>query len=164
VTGFKLDLRTSLRPRPKLAGYAGGVILILIGTAGLAGDAVDTEPPAWAVWYASVVLAHDLLLVPLVLAVSVLLGRLPVRAPWRAVLKAGLFVGGCVSLVAVPLVSGYGRKPANPSILPLDYPRNLLVVLAAIAAGTAVAGVLAAFGPSLLRRRTRTGGGGRKGK
>jgi hypothetical protein len=132
----------------RIVGYTAGGILIVIGSAGLLHDAAETVPPAWALWFVGGVLAHDLLIAPAVAAAALLLARLP--APWRAALQAGLVVAGSVATAALPLVLGYGRRADNPSILPLDYPRNLvavlLAVLVALAAGT-IAGRLVTARP-----------------
>lgn len=83
-------------------------------------------------------LAHDLLLVPVALLAGALLARL---APaWlRGVLRAGLLISGVVTLATFPFVLHRGYHPTNPSALPLDYTRGLLVTLAAVWLGTAVA-------------------------
>lgn len=53
----------------------------------------------------------------------------------RPVIQGGLVVGGVVTLVALPAILGYGRSD-NTSVLPLDYRRNLVLVLAIVAAAT----------------------------
>ena len=55
----------------------------------------------------------------------------------RPTVHGGLFVAGSVTLVAVPVLSGRGGR-SNPTTNPLDYPRNLLLLLAAIALVTAL--------------------------
>jgi len=60
-----------------------------------------------------------------------------VPAPVRSVVHSGLFVSAAVAVIGVPLALGFGRRPDDPSALPLDYPHGLLVVLAAVWLGVA---------------------------
>jgi hypothetical protein len=113
--------------------YAAGGGLILLGLAGLLLDAGLTAPPSWALWFGGLAVAHDLVLVPLVLAAGLLVGRL--RAPYRA----ACVVTGLVTLVALPMVLGFGRRADNPSQLPLDYGAGLAVVLVAVFAAAVAA-------------------------
>ncbi|WP_199484839.1 hypothetical protein [Actinomadura craniellae] len=140
-----------MRIRPPGAGAlvrAAGIALIGVGAAGLLAHAADTRPAAWAVWFAGAALVHDLLLVPAVLAVGAATTWIP--GPYRRPVQAGLAIGGTVALVALPVVLGYGRRPDNPSVLPLDYGANLLLVLALVAAATG-----AASAATWWRRRRR---------
>jgi hypothetical protein len=75
-------------------------------------------------------LAHDLVLAPVVLLVGAGVRRV-VPAGARPLVAGGLLVSGVLGLVAWPLVRGYGRSAGNPSVLPRDYGRGLLVALAA---------------------------------
>ena len=130
---------------PRLLGYGIGGGLVLTGLAGLVVDARHTDPLGWALWFGGLVVAHDGVVVPLVLLVGVAVGRLR-TPPW---VRAGLIVAAVLSLVALPMVTGLGRRADNPSLLPLDYGRNLLVVLGLVALVTA----LAAIATRLRRRR-----------
>jgi hypothetical protein len=95
-------------------------------------------------WLAGALVLHDALLAPLVLAAGLLVAALPAR---RAV-RATLVTGGALTLVALPALLRPGR-PANPSVLPLPYGRDLLLLLAL----TAAAGVTAALLARWARRR-----------
>src|SRR5262245_56477695 len=79
-------------------------------------------------WFAGGLLLHDLVLVPVVLAVVWAIGRLtpvPVHTPLRvAVLGTGLIVA-----LGWPGLRGYGNKPDNATIHPLDYGSAVLTVL-----------------------------------
>ncbi len=99
-----------------------------------------THWPVPAVWLVAGVLTHDLVLIPLLAATGWLLAR-AVPAPVRPVLRGGLLIAAAITLVALPVLSGKG-DPSNASLTPLDYPRNLAIVLAAIAAGTTVAALV----------------------
>lgn len=119
---------------------AAGVAGVLFGLRGLVSGGVATHWPVPAVWLVAGVLAHDLVLVPLVAAFGWGLARVvPTRI--RPVLRGGLLVAAVVTLVALPVLSGKGDA-TNASLTPLDYPRNLAVVLGLIAAVTAVVAVL----------------------
>jgi hypothetical protein len=85
-----------------------------------------------ALWLAGAVVLHDLLVAPLVLAVGLLLALLPARG----LLRGALVTAGCLTVIALPVLLAPGT-PRNPSVLPLDYPRNWLLTLAAVAAVTA---------------------------
>jgi hypothetical protein len=117
-----------------------GVAAVLFGLRGLVTGGVATAWPAPAVWLLAGVLAHDLVLVPLVAATGWLVAR-SAPASARRVVRGGLLVAGVVTLVALPVLSGKGDA-RNPSLTPLDYPRNYAVVLAGIVLVTAALAVL----------------------
>jgi hypothetical protein len=99
----------------------------------------------------AVLLGHDALLAPVAIGVGALVARwVPGRA--RAYVQAGLLVSAVVTLVALPFVIGAGRQPDEPSSLPLDYGRGLLVALAAVWVGV---GAMAAVRTLLSRIRRR---------
>lgn len=122
--------------RWRLALGTVGVAAAAYGGWGLLTGGVATAPPDTARWLLGGVLAHDLLLAPLVAATGWLVAR-TVPAAVRPTVHGGLFVAGTVTLVAVPVLSGRGGR-SNPTTNPFDYPRNLLLVLAAVAAVTTV--------------------------
>jgi hypothetical protein len=128
----------------KALGYALGGGLILLGFIGLVSNSGQTDPLSWALWFGGGVAVHDLLLVPVVLALGVPASRL--RAPYRT----ALVVAGLVSIVALPVVLGLGRRADNPSQLPLNYAADLAGVIAGIVLVAAVAD-----GCARLRRRRR---------
>lgn len=96
---------------------------------------------AAATWLVGGVIAHDIVLAPLVLAVGWLLVRM--LPSWvRGPATAGAVVLGTVTLVAVPVLGGWGRRADNPSLLPRDYWSGWLL-LAALVAIAVVAGAYA---------------------
>ncbi|MFK8911975.1 hypothetical protein [Streptomyces sp. YS-3] len=99
-----------------------------------------------AVWLAGAVVLHDGLIAPLVLLVGV--GVVAARPRVRGPLRAALVTGGCLTAIALPDILRPGPV-TNATVVPLDYLRNWLVLLAVVA----VAGVLVAAGKSLWRRR-----------
>lgn len=125
---------------PVVVGIVVGVVCTYVGVTA----AVETSKPTVLLrWVVGLNLAHDLILSPLVFGVGYVVHR-------RRWLAGGLFVSGVVTLVAFPLVRGYGRRPGDPSAFPRDYGRGLLVTLAAVWLLTAVGWALA------VARRRRT--------
>ncbi|MCX4695416.1 hypothetical protein [Streptomyces sp. NBC_01408] len=100
-----------------LLGY--GVVLLSDG-----GQYVDV-----AIWLAGAVALHDGVVAPLVLAAGLLLTAL--RA--SRTVRGALIVAGALTVVALPVLLRPGT-PNNPSVLPLDYPRNWALALVAVAA------------------------------
>ncbi|MEJ5945755.1 hypothetical protein WDZ17_10680 [Pseudokineococcus basanitobsidens] len=115
-----------------------GVAVMAFGVLGFVLDAGDTGPVASWVVLAAFAVGHDALFAPAVLVVVAVASRL---VPDRAVpvVRAALLVSGALALVALPLVLGLGDDPSEPSALPLDYGRNLLVSLAVVWAVAALA-------------------------
>ncbi|MFE0579685.1 MULTISPECIES: hypothetical protein [unclassified Streptomyces] len=92
------------------------------------------EPWRIAVWLGGAVVVHDGLVAPLVLAVAALVGAVGLRL--RGVVRGALIVAGSLTAIALPpLLRPAGV--ANPTVLPLDYLRNWLLLMAAIAVLTA---------------------------
>ena len=89
-------------------------------------DLVDT-----AVWLAAGVVLHDFVLVPLTLTAGWIATRL-LRPRLRAPVAAGLVVLGTLTLVAVPVLGGWGANADNPTILDRDYRADWGVVAAGI--------------------------------
>jgi len=81
------------------AGLAVGGAIDLFGLAGLLGDAAKTMPAVWVVWLVGLLLAHDLLVEPVVHSA----GRWVRRAPeaWRWPLQIGLAGSGMLALASV---------------------------------------------------------------
>ena len=113
-------------------------------------DLVDT-----AVWLAGGVVLHDFLLVPLTLLIGVALIRL-LPANLRAPVAGGLVVLGTVTLMAVPVLGGWGANADNPTILDRNYTAGWLVV-----AGVTMLVVVLTIA---LRRGGRSGGPGAGGR
>ncbi|MFI0156639.1 hypothetical protein [Streptomyces lydicus] len=129
------------------------VTRLLTGVAGLAlmgvGASLLLDVPDLTgvlVWLGGAVVLHDALIAPLVLLIGLVLVRGGARGPVRG----ALLVAGALTAVALPVLLRPG-KPANSSVLPLDYPRNWLLTLVAVATVTAL--VLAARSTRRSRRR-----------
>ena len=158
---------------------AGRVLLALFGVVVMAYGAwglfLSPHVPHHAnlpVWLAASVLAHDIALAPVVFGLCWAGTRLlPARArPWAA---GALLSGGAVLVVGLPAVVRRGRD-SNPTVLPLDYGRNILLVLlvvttAAIAAPVTAAALratrslLARHGVSAKEAASLEGGAAREG-
>lgn len=142
------DGGTSIRAWRWALGVAGVGAMAWAAWLVLTGGAA-TDPKAVAIWLVGGLVLHDAVLAPLVVVLGWLAAR--VLPPWlRAPVQVGTLVAGVVTLASIPLLLGRGRRPDNPSANPLDYSRNLFVVLAGIAL---VCGVWA-----LVRWRTQASG------
>ena len=113
-------------------------------------DLVDTT-----VWLAGGVVLHDFVLVPLTLLLGLALVRL-LPANLRAPVVGGLVVLGTVTLMAVPVLGGWGANADNPTILDRNYPVGWLVV-----AGVTMLVVVVTI---VLRAGGRSGGPGARGR
>jgi Ca2+/Na+ antiporter len=83
------------------------------------------------IWVGGTLIVHDVLLAPLVITVGWGVGRV---APKMAVgpIRGALAISALVVLFAYPLLRGFGRRAANPTILPLDYRREVVIVLISV--------------------------------
>jgi hypothetical protein len=113
---------------PRVLAGAAGVALMGVG-ASLLLDMRDLT--GVLVWLGGAVVLHDVVIAPVVLLAGLVLVRGGARGPVRG----ALLVAGALTAVALPVLLRPG-KPANSSVLPLDYPRNWLLALAAVAAVT----------------------------
>lgn len=80
------------------------------------------------VWLAAGVVLHDFVLVPLTLLAGWLLSSL-LPAGRRAPVVAGLVVLGTLTLMAVPVLGGFGARADNPTVLDRDYATGWLVLV-----------------------------------
>ena len=106
----------------------GGGLLMVYALTGAVTDP-DVDHVGVIVFLVAVLLLHDAVFLPLVLAAGVLLRRI-VPPPWRATVRTAAVVDLSVVVVALPLVLGFGRSPGNPTILPRPYAAGLLLILA----------------------------------
>ncbi|MCX4803829.1 hypothetical protein OG594_19620 [Streptomyces sp. NBC_01214] len=111
---------------------------------------VEPEPWRIALWLAGGVLVHDGLVAPLVIAVGALGAAAGVRL--RGVPRAALVVAGSLTVIALPPLLRPGGV-ANASVLPLDYPRNWLLAMAAIGVLAAAHAGARAWARARARRR-----------
>ncbi|MER8186074.1 hypothetical protein [Kitasatospora sp. NPDC094015] len=119
----------------------GGLALTGWGLTGLLTDHYIEHPLDIAEWAVGALVLHDALWLPVVCALGATLAR-------RTAVRTALILTAAVTAVALPAVLRAGTDTTNPTVLPLPYLRNWLLVLAAIA-------VLAG---ALVLRRRRPGG------
>lgn len=114
-----------------------GVLAAAYGIIGVLTDP-SVSLPDYARYTITVLFGHDLLVLPLAIAGGAVLTRwLPAWA--RPVVQGALFVTAVLTVVALPLVLGYGRRPDDPSALPRDYLRGYAICLSAVWLVTAIA-------------------------
>jgi hypothetical protein len=103
-------------------------------------------------WFGGGVLLHDLVLVPIVLAIVWAIGRWTPAAA-HTPLRVAVLGSALVVAIGWPGLRGYGNKPDNATIHPLDY-GTAVVTLLALLWGAAL--VWAAW--RLARREPRPSG------
>ncbi|MFI1498741.1 hypothetical protein [Streptomyces platensis] len=89
------------------------------------------------VWLGGAVALHDALIAPLVLLAGLALVRGGVRGGVRGPVRGALTVAGALTVIALPVLLRPGPT-ANSSVLPLDYWRNWLLAMVAVAVVTAL--------------------------
>jgi hypothetical protein len=118
-----------------------GVLLGLYGAWLLLSRQDPAELVNAALWLASGVVLHDLVLAPLVLLLVALGGRVvPPYARGPAV--AGLVVLGSVTVLAVPVLGRFGARADNPTLLDRDYPAGWLALAGLVLLAVVVASLL----------------------
>ncbi|TDU04981.1 hypothetical protein EDD99_3464 [Streptomyces sp. 846.5] len=124
--------------RVRLALVVAGVSLLVFGIQGLLDEPYLTGHRLEVLlWGARGIVLHDGVWMPLVLTAGLLLGRAaPARV--RGALTAGLMTAAALTAVGLPAVLREGDHNGNATLLPLPYLRNWLLLLAAVAVGTAV--------------------------
>lgn len=97
-----------------------GLVAALFGAWTLLSTSRPDQLLSAAIWLGVGVAVHDGVLAPLALVVGWLAVRM---APaWsRGSVLGGAAVLTMLTLVAVPVLGGAGRRPDNPSLLPRDY-------------------------------------------
>ena len=111
---------------------------------------------SWLTWFVGSVLLPDLVIVPIWIGLGLLAARFLPAAARPAVVVGGA-VAGLLALVALPFVLGVGADPANPSLLPRNYGRNLLLVDLGVLALAAVWAAVATLraGPAPAHEQSR---------
>lgn len=123
--------------RARVALGAVGLAAMAVGAVQLFTDRQVKAPVEVLLWLAGAIVLHDAVLVPVVLALGAVLARwLPPHL--RRPVRGGLITAACLTAVALPFLLRPSAK-ANPSVLPLDYPRDLAVALGAVVVLTALA-------------------------
>jgi hypothetical protein len=129
---------------------AGGVAMIAFGAWTLWREKAHIgQPASIGRWLVGGVIGHDAILAPAVFLACALAGRYT-NARVRRALALFLLAGGSLLIVGLPDALRSGDNP-NPTVTPLDYPRNLTIALGAVA----VLAVLTAVPGGLRDRRRR---------
>jgi len=126
------DAATPMEDRPGLGfwiGLAFGVPVMVYGAYELIQQAGWPRAFDVATWVGGGLLLHDLVLVPIVLAVVWVLGRVA-PAIVRTPLRVGVLGSALIVAVAWPALRGYGDRPDNATVHPLDYGSAVLTALA----------------------------------
>ncbi|MBP7972993.1 MAG: hypothetical protein WBB44_06385 [Candidatus Nanopelagicales bacterium] len=141
--------------KTRIALIAAGLLLLALGAYNLLDQVPLKAFPNLIVWLAAGVVIHDVVIAAGVATIGWAISR-AVPARFRAPVQGGLIVAGVVAIMAIPVVIGAGRTPTNPSLLPLDYGRNLVIVLVVIAVLTALFSLLSLRKPSGADERQET--------
>ncbi|GIF16628.1 hypothetical protein [Actinoplanes teichomyceticus] len=116
---------------------ASGLLIMAYALVGAVADG-QVDLLGVLVFGVAVLLLHDAVFVPLLLAGGALIRRLvPVR--WQTTARAVAVIDLAVAVVGLPLVAGFGRRADDPSVLPRPYATGLLLIVVATAV-TAVLG------------------------
>jgi len=112
-------------------GLAIGAPIVAYGTWQLLHHSTAARTIAVARWAIGGVLLHDLVLVPVMLAVVWLIGRM---IPGRAAdaVRAGVLGTALVVAIDWAALNGYGHRTDNPSIHPLDATTAALTAVAVV--------------------------------
>jgi hypothetical protein len=127
-----------------------GLGFLGIGAYALLSQVALNTLPNLFLWLVGGLFLHDAILAPIVAIIGFFLSK-SLAEGTRHIVEGGLIVAGVISLIALPVVISGGKTESNPSLLPLDYSRNLLVALVIIGALTGLLVVL-----QLLRHRAST--------
>jgi hypothetical protein len=104
-----------------------GLLIMGYGVLGLILDA-DVDLVGVLVFGAVLLVLHDGVFLPLVAGAGRLLRRF-VPPGWQAAVRLAALTDLAVTVVALPLVLGFGRDAGNPTVLPRPYGRGLLLIL-----------------------------------
>lgn len=146
------DLREGSGARGLWIGLAIGSPVIAYGVVGLATAAPVGRTLAVGRWAAGLLVLHDALVVPAVLALVYAVRRwAPLRV--RPPLVAGLLGTALVLALAAPGVLGLGNPSGNPTVHPFDTTVATAAALALVWATAAAWGACAVWGGLSARRR-----------
>src|SRR6476469_9549035 len=136
-------------PRDRVVWGAAGLASIAFGAGGLLVDVPIGSLAGLAGWLVGAAIVHDAIVAPAVVALGVLVARIPPRL--RTYVQAALIVGAMIASIAVVLVVRRGSQPAVKAILRRDYVAGAGLLLAVVAVLAA-----AAYAVHVLRDRVRT--------
>ena len=133
--------------RPGMVAWSaivGGWVVMAVAVAGAFGDERLRGIGSWVTWLVGAALVHDLVVLPVVVAVGWLLTR-AVPLPWRVPLRTALVVSVVLTATVWPIARRWGARADNPSIVPLPVARNLAWIVAALFLAALGVGAVAAW-------------------
>lgn len=119
-----------------------GLLAVGYGAYGLLTAGSRVPLGAWATWFVGSALLNDLVIAPLWIGLGWLAARLLPR-PARPAAVVGAAVAGVLTLVTLPFLLGPGADADNPSFLPHDMDRNLVLIVVGVLAAAALWGTVA---------------------
>ena len=119
-------------------GLAAGLPLIAIGVKGIVLSSGVSAPRSFVEWFLGGDLVHDLVIAPGVLAVGALLRRV-VPARYLGPVQWATALTAIVALFALIPLFGWGKRPGEPTVQPLNYPLGFAIVAGAIWASAGAA-------------------------
>lgn len=122
----------------------GGWVVMVVAVAGAFGDERLRGIGSWVTWLVGAALVHDLLVLPVVVAIGWLLTR-AVPVPWRVPLRTALVVSAVLTATVWPIARRWGARADNPSIVPLPVARNLAWIVSALFITALGVGAVAAW-------------------
>lgn len=120
----------------RLALCGGGLLVMAYGGLRLAQHTQRSEKIGLAKWLAGMVIVHDGLIAPAVVAIGWLLAR-TVQPRARAYVQGGLAVAGMTVLFSLPLLYRHGKSQPGTTLLTRDYARSVVTLLVLILVVTA---------------------------
>jgi hypothetical protein len=125
----------------RIALVVAGVLLLAVGAVTLLGDVNPKRYVGLLTWFVGALVIHDGIIAFVVVGINVAMRRAGRRVPLPVllILQGAIVVGAIMALIVFPEIAKQAIGSANPTLLPLDYARNLAVFYAALAAVTAVA-------------------------
>ncbi|MGY1748394.1 hypothetical protein [Modestobacter sp. SYSU DS0511] len=122
---------SALRPWWRWLFIGPGLAAVLWGGWNLATAGSRIPLGSWATWFIGSALLHDLVIAPLWIGLGWLAARF-LPAPARPPVVVTGVVSGVLTLVTLPFLLAPADGPANPSFLPRDLERNLLLLVVAV--------------------------------
>ena len=136
---------------------AGGVGLLGLGGLVLLLDVNPARYLGIALWFAGAIIVHDALIAPGVVVAGIVLRRLGRKLPGvvLAIIQGAIVVLAIVTAIVVPEILKKEIGSANPTILPLDYLSNLVVLY--LTTGLATLASISVYVLATARRQTAGG-------
>lgn len=130
-----------------------GVLGLILGGLVLLHDVAPKNYVGIGIWFLGALILHDGIVATAVVAVQIGLRKAGRRVPFAVlgILQGAIVVGAIMSLIVFPEIYKSAIGTNNPTVLPLDYSRNLIGFYIALVIITAIA-----IGGYLFARRQNT--------